>query len=261
MESWGTVGAILRIKKETPVQEPLVMSMDVDTQDDSIPDEDVSHRPDCVGDGCSCFYNVSMFPSDENYDGLPKKINKEHYDHYLLTAAHCVFSKLKMTDSADDVEMRNQLSQNALYTVYDHSMDAALLPVENHSDTNYHVRGTRVSDWSAQNYRLDQKYCVFKVGATTGITFGTLTAVNVKVEECYESCIEVTSRSDAPFCRRGDSGSVYYLIDRFDDYKIIPIAIHRTSKGNKSYGSDLKLSVLALMKRMGIDSKRDIEMV
>jgi hypothetical protein len=201
--------------------------MNVDTENDLIPDEDVNHRPGCTGDACSCFDSVSLFSNDENIYRVPKKINKAHFDHYVLTAAHCLFSKLKMTDCAEDVQLRNQLSQNAKYTVYDSSMDAALLPVENHSDTHYHVGGTRLSDWSPHNYMLEQNFCVFKVGAIQSRCYDRNYFWDVDWCECHSRgtlCVEVTSRSNVPFCYSGDSGSVYYLIDHFDNYNIIPLA-------------------------------------
>jgi len=81
---------------------------------------------------------------------------------------------------------------------------------------------------------------VYKIGSATGLTIGRLASTSVDFrcptsKKLYENVIEVEWVDKCPFGFHGDCGAIYCVIRKGC---FVPIAIHRTSGDNTSYGSN-----------------------
>ena len=119
--------------------------------------------------------------------------------------------------------------------------------------------------WNTEGLKFadgDPLITVVKVGAKTGFTVGILqsmssTTIDTKSSAIYKDCIRVKPIC-GKFCKGGDSGAIYFALlenensdpDR-DVLDWLPIAIHRTSDDEYSYGTPLVNAIQSL-----IDAKK-----
>jgi hypothetical protein len=253
----GTIGALLLIQ-ETKEHEPVsycTAKFDIDEDEKR---ENIEESDEAAND--------TNAPFRKQYD----RAKRQALDKvWMITAAHVAFSSLSpLKDSSfsslsDKYQAFND--DTSICAIYNECYDIALLPLPELqfiSLTKLHISRESIDsylDWDFNNVSMGD--VIIKVGAKTGITFGIYegkTDFDVGVEGnnmTYSNCIRV---KHSPFCKQGDSGSIYYARCATDEYKCddqnhdvtnwVPIAIHRTSDLNYSYGTPLLAAIKELMR-------------
>lgn len=149
-------------------------------------------------------------------------------DMCALTCQHVNNSLLVMTNF--------ELAGDVLFKARDSKVDVALFKLVNFdADKTFNIMRYKCADHEfAPKIGED----VYKMGAHTGLTTGTLSHISTyftcaSEARRYSNVVEVEWHADDIFAHSGDCGSLY-AVKRGNFY--IPIAIHVASGRNRSYG-------------------------
>ena len=148
-------------------------------------------------------------------------------DVWAITAAHVLFSKLQMRDDNDitsNIGLNADFNICAIYTPANDIAMFRLPSVKKFAPIKLHVAESRqvcLSDWSPQSLSSvdPTNIVVAKIGAKTGITFGTYAGFDQTVTDTdasveYAGCVRIKHAENncGRFCKPGDSGSVYFAL-------------------------------------------------
>jgi len=161
---------------------------------------------------------------------------------YILTAGHCV---TKGTDGFPDLEdiglwtkQGNEIIGYVNTIDLSGGIDAALISInDNIPTTTQNFLGQEISGFGT----IYEGQKVFKLGAITGLTYGTITNINVNYLDKYGNPIrgyKITG-DNGNFCLGGDSGSAVVTVST--PHKIVGIL--STGGGlicNSNYPEDIK---------------------
>lgn len=159
-----------------------------------------------------------------------------HPQLYGLTCNHVVSGILDDTNA--------HLLGPVVFKARDTKVDVALfeLPHSTYPESTYNLLRFKPADSTFEPVLGER---VFKCGASTGLTTGTLTFKNTSFM-CAESgrrhsgLYEVTWDSDDVFAHSGDCGALY-CVKRANFY--IPIAMHVMSSKTRSFGCSMKEAI------------------
>ncbi|KAJ3259095.1 hypothetical protein HK103_002982 [Boothiomyces macroporosus] len=165
--------------------------------------------------------------------------------HYLVTAAHNLFPELSKM-KPDDLNQFNQLVSIAHY---DQNYDIGMIEIGNNSR---HDNGLVIAPTSEWNF-LAAPSVFYKLGGRTGLTIGDGTLSNlekVRIEGfLYSDVIMVSPSNLKLFATEGENGSIYY-VEGCEGF--VPVAIHRSSDKNGSYGGTFLKNFKKILEKKGL---------
>lgn len=189
------------------------------------------------------------------------------------------YSKIVCRDRIESIIELN--ARTDVCCLYSATTDVALLrlpPMINRAATKLHVSANsgHWKLWHTEGLKFaadDPLITVVKVGAKTGITVGILqsmsdTTTDTKSSAIYKNCIRVKTVC-GKFCKSGDSGAIYFALlenenpshSDCDVLDWLPIAIHRTSDEEYSYGTPLKNAIQSLIDAKKLPEDLNIKML
>lgn len=177
--------------------------------------------------------------SGSAYCTLGMVVKKNNYK-YILTAGHCVTKGSDgMPDYPEDIGLWAKYEGTIIGYVYDFDnsggIDAALISIEQgiQSQSYTDLNGNFISGFTNPVEGMD----VFKIGKSTGITYGTITDTNIFYEDKQKNLVrgfEVTG-NNGQFSTSGDSGSAIVTVNA--PHKIVGII---SAGSGSNWGLDIK---------------------
>jgi len=171
-------------------------------------------------------------------------IVERNNENYILTSGHCVTKGLDgMPDYPDDIGLWAKQDGEIVGHVYDFdnsgAIDAALISLKSGviGKAYQDIRGNPITGF----INPSEGMYVYKIGISTGLTFGTITDTNIFFHDKNDNLIRGFSviDDDGTFCQSGDSGSAIVTVD--SPHKIVGIlSCAGSDTCSSNWGMDIK---------------------
>lgn len=174
--------------------------------------------------------------------------------HYLLTAAHVLLPSLSKISLLKQSEFFTLFNQTVKWAVCGPEDDLAIVELTTSEKHENFVKVAEVEHWgNYENIIGSEAALVFKLGSTTGLTFGEFGHDDDRIVAYnpygYQNHIKVFGSDLHSISLKGDSGAIYYVKS---DKGNIPIAIHRAFDKDEgcAYGSLFYPSLIKICKKL-----------